>query len=100
MAQLGSQGATAFAMDCIPRLLSRGQTFDALSSQVSEKRRGGREGWRERENGRGRRKGKRDIKGERVEKGEREGDIGKEKRGEGRGKEGRWEEKMEGKGGI
>ena len=35
MAQLEAQGATAFAMDCIPRLLSRGQTFDALSSQVS-----------------------------------------------------------------
>ena len=35
MNQLQSQGATAFAMDCIPRMLSRGQAFDALSSQVS-----------------------------------------------------------------
>ena len=26
--------ATAFAMDCIPRTLSRGQSFDALSSQA------------------------------------------------------------------
>ena len=32
--QLKGQGATAFAMDCIPRTLSRGQAFDALSSQV------------------------------------------------------------------
>jgi H+-translocating NAD(P) transhydrogenase len=35
MSQLQSQGATAFAMDCIPRMLSRGQAFDALSSQVT-----------------------------------------------------------------
>ena len=35
MSQLQSQGSTAFAMDCIPRLLSRGQTFDALSSQAN-----------------------------------------------------------------
>lgn len=35
MATLQAQGATAFAMDCIPRLLSRGQTFDALSSQAN-----------------------------------------------------------------
>ena len=34
MKMLQDQGSTAFAMDCIPRLLSRGQTFDALSSQV------------------------------------------------------------------
>lgn len=32
--QLQAQKATAFAMDCIPRTLSRGQAFDALSSQV------------------------------------------------------------------
>lgn len=36
--QLEGQGATVMAMDCIPRTLSRGQTYDALSSQV------GREG--------------------------------------------------------
>jgi NAD(P) transhydrogenase len=35
MEMLQKQGATAFAMDCIPRLLSRGQTFDALSSQAN-----------------------------------------------------------------
>lgn len=33
--QLQDQGATAFAMDCIPRTLSRGQTYDALSSQAN-----------------------------------------------------------------
>ena len=33
--QLEGQGATAFAMDCIPRTLSRGQTYDALSSQAN-----------------------------------------------------------------
>lgn len=33
--QLEDQKATAFAMDCIPRTLSRGQTFDALSSQAN-----------------------------------------------------------------
>lgn len=32
--QLGAQGATVMAMDCIPRTLSRGQTYDVLSSQV------------------------------------------------------------------
>lgn len=32
--QLQGQGATMMAMDCIPRTLSRGQTYDALSSQV------------------------------------------------------------------
>lgn len=32
--QLEGQGATVMAMDCIPRTLSRGQTYDALSSQV------------------------------------------------------------------
>ncbi|CAN0382750.1 unnamed protein product, partial [Hapterophycus canaliculatus] len=31
--QLEGQGATVMAMDCIPRTLSRGQTYDALSSQ-------------------------------------------------------------------
>jgi H+-translocating NAD(P) transhydrogenase len=35
LTQLQSQGATAFAMDCIPRTLSRGQTYDALSSQAN-----------------------------------------------------------------
>ena len=35
MAQLQGQGATVFAMDCIPRTLSRGQTYDALSSQAN-----------------------------------------------------------------
>ncbi len=35
MAQLQSQGATAFALDCIPRMLSRGQAFDVLSSQTN-----------------------------------------------------------------
>ena len=33
--QLGDQGATVLAMDCIPRTLSRGQAFDALSSQAN-----------------------------------------------------------------
>lgn len=33
--KLQSQNATAFAMDCIPRTLSRGQTYDALSSQAN-----------------------------------------------------------------
>jgi NAD(P) transhydrogenase len=33
--QMEKQGATAFAMDCIPRTLSRGQTYDALSSQAN-----------------------------------------------------------------
>lgn len=33
--QLQDQRATAFAMDCIPRTLSRGQTYDALSSQAN-----------------------------------------------------------------
>ena len=33
--QLQKQGATAFALDCIPRMLSRGQTFDVLSSQAN-----------------------------------------------------------------
>ena len=33
--QLKAQKATAFAMDCIPRTLSRGQAFDALSSQAN-----------------------------------------------------------------
>ena len=34
MKQLQAQKATCFAMDCIPRTLSRGQSFDALSSQA------------------------------------------------------------------
>lgn len=33
--QLQDQNATVFAMDCIPRTLSRGQTYDALSSQAN-----------------------------------------------------------------
>jgi H+-translocating NAD(P) transhydrogenase len=33
--QLQQQQATALAMDCIPRTLSRGQTYDALSSQAN-----------------------------------------------------------------
>jgi NAD(P) transhydrogenase len=33
--QFQSQKATVFAMDCIPRTLSRGQAFDALSSQAN-----------------------------------------------------------------
>lgn len=33
--QLQEQKATVFAMDCIPRTLSRGQTYDALSSQAN-----------------------------------------------------------------
>ena len=33
--QLSDQKATVFAMDCIPRTLSRGQAFDALSSQAN-----------------------------------------------------------------
>jgi NAD(P) transhydrogenase len=33
--QLEGQKATSFAMDCIPRTLSRGQTYDALSSQAN-----------------------------------------------------------------
>ena len=35
LAQLQAQKATVFAMDCIPRTLSRGQAFDALSSQAN-----------------------------------------------------------------
>eukprot|EP00747_Dinoflagellata_sp_TGD_P154935 gnl/TRDRNA2_/TRDRNA2_177544_c1_seq10.p1 gnl/TRDRNA2_/TRDRNA2_177544_c1~~gnl/TRDRNA2_/TRDRNA2_177544_c1_seq10.p1 ORF type:complete len:1207 (+),score=256.64 gnl/TRDRNA2_/TRDRNA2_177544_c1_seq10:3-3623(+) len=35
MKQLQDQGATAFALDQIPRLLSRGQTYDTLSSQAN-----------------------------------------------------------------
>jgi NAD(P) transhydrogenase len=33
--QLQDQKATVIAMDCIPRTLSRGQTYDALSSQAN-----------------------------------------------------------------
>ncbi|KAJ1463008.1 NAD(P) transhydrogenase beta subunit-domain-containing protein [Pelagophyceae sp. CCMP2097] len=33
--QLAAQGATAFAMDCVPRTLSRAQAFDVLSSQAN-----------------------------------------------------------------
>lgn len=33
--QLEDQKATVFSMDCIPRTLSRGQTYDALSSQAN-----------------------------------------------------------------
>jgi NAD(P) transhydrogenase len=33
--QLQKQQATAFALDCIPRTLSRGQAFDVLSSQAN-----------------------------------------------------------------
>jgi len=33
--QLQDKGTTAFAMDMIPRTLSRGQTYDALSSQAN-----------------------------------------------------------------
>lgn len=33
--QLQDQKATVIAMDCIPRMLSRGQTYDALSSQAN-----------------------------------------------------------------
>lgn len=33
--QMEDQKATVFAMDCIPRTLSRGQTYDALSSQAN-----------------------------------------------------------------
>jgi NAD(P) transhydrogenase len=35
LSQLQSQGGTAFALDCIPRTLSRGQAFDVLSSQAN-----------------------------------------------------------------
>ena len=35
MKVLGDSGATVFALDQIPRLLSRGQTFDVLSSQAN-----------------------------------------------------------------
>ena len=35
MAQLQNQHSTVFAMDCIPRLVSRGQAYDALSSQAN-----------------------------------------------------------------
>ena len=35
LAQLQKQKATAFALDMIPRMLSRGQTFDVLSSQTN-----------------------------------------------------------------
>ena len=33
--QLQDQGASCFALDCIPRMLSRGQAFDVLSSQTN-----------------------------------------------------------------
>ena len=33
--QFENQKSTVFAMDCIPRTLSRGQTYDALSSQAN-----------------------------------------------------------------
>ena len=33
--QLQDQKATVFAMDCIPRTLSRAQTFDSLSSMAN-----------------------------------------------------------------
>ena len=33
--QLAAQKSTVIAMDCIPRTLSRGQTYDALSSQAN-----------------------------------------------------------------
>jgi NAD(P) transhydrogenase len=33
--QFRNQKATVFSMDCIPRTLSRGQSFDALSSQAN-----------------------------------------------------------------
>lgn len=33
--QLQAKKATVLAMDCIPRTLSRGQTYDALSSQAN-----------------------------------------------------------------
>jgi NAD(P) transhydrogenase subunit alpha len=35
MGQFQKQGATVFALDQIPRMLSRGQTFDVLSSQTN-----------------------------------------------------------------
>ena len=35
LTKLQSQGATCFALDCIPRMLSRGQAFDVLSSQTN-----------------------------------------------------------------
>jgi len=33
--QLEKQKATVFSLDCVPRMLSRGQTFDVLSSQTN-----------------------------------------------------------------
>ena len=35
LTQLQAQKATAFSLDCIPRMLSRGQTYDVLSSQTN-----------------------------------------------------------------
>jgi NAD(P) transhydrogenase len=35
LAQFQRQKSTVFALDCIPRLLSRGQTYDVLSSQTN-----------------------------------------------------------------
>ena len=35
MCQAEKQGATVVAMDCIPRTISRGQTYDTLSSQAN-----------------------------------------------------------------
>jgi NAD(P) transhydrogenase len=35
ISQLSSQRATAIALDCIPRTISRGQTYDVLSSQAN-----------------------------------------------------------------
>ena len=40
VAALAAQGVTALGLDCIPRMLSRAQAFDVLSSQVR--------GWRAR----------------------------------------------------
>lgn len=41
-----AQKATVFAMDMIPRTLSRGQAYDALSSQVGRRTGGRRSGGR------------------------------------------------------
>jgi NAD(P) transhydrogenase len=33
--ELSIQKSTVFALDCVPRMLSRGQAFDVLSSQAN-----------------------------------------------------------------
>ena len=40
VAALAAQGVTSLGLDCIPRMLSRAQAFDVLSSQAVRIRQG------------------------------------------------------------